>query len=107
MAAKPDPPVEQDASRNAPVPDKISKPFEVPQRRALKQQIQAIDSWLEDDFSAREQLNEKRGPLANLNQSALYAAAETLAPADAVAGLKAAISGNDGGTDVEIFRKLE
>eukprot|EP00406_Dinophysis_acuminata_P073090 CAMPEP_0179260020 /NCGR_PEP_ID=MMETSP0797-20121207/26123_1 /TAXON_ID=47934 /ORGANISM="Dinophysis acuminata, Strain DAEP01" /LENGTH=572 /DNA_ID=CAMNT_0020968085 /DNA_START=114 /DNA_END=1832 /DNA_ORIENTATION=+ len=104
---KPDPPAEQDASRNAQaMSDKTSKPFEVPQRKALKQQIQAIDSWLEEDFSAREQMGEKRDLNSINHQSAVYAAASTMAPADAAAGLKAAMNG-DGGTDVDILQKLE
>jgi len=87
-----------------PQEDKIQRDFVVPDRRALKEQIQAIDSWLEDDFSAREQLSSQR--TAAVASTLLHPAASASAPVTDFREVTAG-SGLGGGEEAEILRKLE
>eukprot|EP00933_Yihiella_yeosuensis_P054719 TRINITY_DN53239_c0_g1_i1.p1 TRINITY_DN53239_c0_g1~~TRINITY_DN53239_c0_g1_i1.p1 ORF type:complete len:813 (+),score=197.43 TRINITY_DN53239_c0_g1_i1:86-2524(+) len=75
--------------------------FVMPDRSALKQQIQAIDSWLEDDFSARERMSRT----APTHQ----AASSTTSYRERVAPQIPATSSfsGDGAAEAAIFKKLE
>mmetsp|Transcript_15296 Transcript_15296/g.41900 ORF Transcript_15296/g.41900 Transcript_15296/m.41900 type:complete len:852 (-) Transcript_15296:126-2681(-) len=85
---------------------KAGTDFAVPQRKKLQEQIQAIDSWLEDDIYAREQLSNK--PAAT---PFMAPPGSTLTgPTDASATLReltAAMAGGGDGAEAEIFKKLE
>lgn len=82
----------------------IEKEIDVPSRKALKQQIDAIDSWLEDDFTAREQLSERKKQAAGI-QPSLYSVPPSAPESENLA------AGKDGtspaGVEAEIFAKLE
>lgn len=89
---------------------------EVPQRRNLQNQIQAIDSWLEDDFVAREQLAKPGASSQMLGGSATAGLVADLAPAGLKAQLSVAAGGGHGavaascdpdGAETELFKKLE
>eukprot|EP00440_Ansanella_granifera_P042546 gb/GFBE01046123.1/.p1 GENE.gb/GFBE01046123.1/~~gb/GFBE01046123.1/.p1 ORF type:complete len:830 (+),score=158.54 gb/GFBE01046123.1/:1-2490(+) len=92
------------AAEQAPARKPTSDEFEVPQRRALKEQIQAIDSWLEDDFSAREQLSEARPRGSAVAPSSTFGQATSLRD---VLSAKSGPSSVAGGLEAEIFSKLE
>ncbi|CAK0909124.1 unnamed protein product [Prorocentrum cordatum] len=80
--------------------------FEVPQRRELKEQIRAIDSWLEDDFSARERLGDVRGGgmARTMPLSSVQASVADPSPAHLAATVAL---GEAGKPEAEVFRKLE
>lgn len=83
--------------------------FEVPQRRALKEQIQAIDSWLEDDFAAREQLGKQQqlpGGLASAQAVHSASANDAYATMKELSAAVADASG-EGAEESVIIRKLE
>jgi hypothetical protein len=96
----------------APVVAEPEREFQVPQRKALKEQIRAIDSWLEDDFSAREQLGgglARGGSMAKTVPVSGGMAAMQASVADPTAGIFAATAAIPGaGTpEAEVLRKLE
>jgi hypothetical protein len=77
-----------------------SDTFQVPQRRALKQQIQAIDSWLEDDFTARERLGNP--PSTGSRIDAVFPSPKVYQDS-ALTGLGSGQSA----AEADIFKKLE
>jgi len=92
--------------------DKLGDDFVVPQRTALKQQIQAIDSWLEDDVAVREQLSKPGGSEASRATGGLSSRTPfgptTADPSANARELAAAFGGANGaGDEAEVFRKLE
>eukprot|EP00442_Polarella_glacialis_P017983 CAMPEP_0115050794 /NCGR_PEP_ID=MMETSP0227-20121206/1982_1 /TAXON_ID=89957 /ORGANISM="Polarella glacialis, Strain CCMP 1383" /LENGTH=784 /DNA_ID=CAMNT_0002434689 /DNA_START=101 /DNA_END=2455 /DNA_ORIENTATION=- len=83
-----------------------SDQFQVPQRRALKQQIQAIDSWLEDDFSAREQLGQRQPPSGRLGRS-LPTGSVPASPKASLSSTAKCSRAPVGTAEAEIIQKLE
>jgi hypothetical protein len=73
--------------------------FKIPERKALREQINAIDSWLEDDFAIREKMND-RSDIANPPITSTSAA--PVAPAQSLAVERATDK-----TETEIFQRLE
>mmetsp|Transcript_59031 Transcript_59031/g.111230 ORF Transcript_59031/g.111230 Transcript_59031/m.111230 type:complete len:872 (-) Transcript_59031:186-2801(-) len=86
-----------------------AREFKIPERKALREQINAIDSWLEDDFTAREHMSERRsgrGPQSLPGgDGPVKSGAATAAALDA--DLKAAPGASGEPAEAEIFRKLE
>ncbi|CAJ1435922.1 unnamed protein product [Effrenium voratum] len=78
--------------------EKVDTDFDVPDRSALRDQIRAIDSWLEED-TGREDV---KGVTARPRQSAARAPA-TLQEAMA----RGAGDGDDSAAEAELFSKLE
>jgi len=78
--------------------------FKVPERKALREQINAIDSWLEDDFAAREQIS-GHGVYTGSSRPGVDCLGAPIVSATPSAGL-AAGPASDGSVG-EIFHKLE
>merc|ERR1719264_1969541 len=99
---------EQRAVRSVPEDQQVAdvdREFKVPQRTALKEQIASIDSWLEEDFSAREQLSKKPSAAGQRSRAPVASVADptsTFKEAAAAAGPT-----EMGGSEAELFQKLE
>eukprot|EP00930_Biecheleria_cincta_P045539 TRINITY_DN31382_c0_g1_i1.p1 TRINITY_DN31382_c0_g1~~TRINITY_DN31382_c0_g1_i1.p1 ORF type:complete len:841 (+),score=157.67 TRINITY_DN31382_c0_g1_i1:272-2524(+) len=94
-AEEPPAPVQAPAARE-------STEFEVPKRQGLRDQIKAIDSWLEDDFIAREQLSEARHTVGAAPSGRGFPS--PLIPQQSVSSR---ISAESGTAETSIFSKLE
>lgn len=79
-----------------------STEIEVPKRKGLRDQIKAIDSWLEDDFTAREQLSEARHTVAAVPSGRGFPS-----PLIPQTSFSPTISAETGTAEANIFSKLE
>merc|ERR1719387_2548958 len=89
--------------------EEIKGDFEIPQRKALKEQIQAIDSWLDDSVPAQEHLEQRQrsGMAGDPGRAAqpLSAIASVAYPTAAAKEAAAIVPSST--AEAEVFQKLE